>query len=283
MNSQNLVLLGIGLFLALIIAVTAVEQYLLNEHDPMEPEGLIWRSKIAFSRIKDLEAVLEVAESEAEDRVVRMLVRFLNGQDWAMSVRYLDPAELRDEVFTIERDLLSHYLPQENLIVVKRWIGLPLTVIGLASFDLSQVEKEWRAGKVRLKVKQDIPWFGVDLFSSPILLSETLAGCSRSEPSSVFLNTHVEDPYLPGFSRFEGMVSGGPIQGGYILEVTDAQSGELVRMIWIDRESFLVKKVVFFTNGMRSTSIRMQWVTLDQGLTTEEILALPRGVEVIRG
>jgi len=283
MNNQNLILLGIGVFVGLMVIVATVDQYLLNEHDPREPEGLLWRSKTAFSRIKDLEAVLEVVDTEAEDRIFRMLVRLLNRPDPVMSVRYLDPVGMRDELFSVNRDLLSHYLPQENLIVIKRWIGLPLAAVGLASFNLSQVEKDWRAGKVRLRVIQDISGFSADLFQTSIVPAETISGCLRYPLFSICLNSQEVDQFLPGFAGFEEGSLGGSIQGGYILEVTHARSGELLRMIWIDRESYLVRKIVFFANGKRATSLRVERITLDQGLTAEEILALPRGVEIIRG
>ncbi len=283
MNNQNLVLFGIGVFVGLMLVVATVDQYLLNEHDPREPEGLLWRSKTAFSRIKDLEIVLEVVDAEAEDRIFRMLVRLLNGPDPVMSVRYLDPVAMRDELFTVNRDLLSHYLPQENLIVIKRWIGLPLAAVGLASLNLSQVEKDWRAGKVRLRVIQDISGFSADLFQTSIVPSETISGCLLHPLSSICLDTQEEDQFLRGFAEFEEGSLGGSIQGGYILEVTHVRSGELLRMIWIDRESYLVRKIVFFANGKRATSLRVERITLDQGLTAEGILALPRGVEIIRG
>ncbi len=73
------------------------------------------------------------------------------------------------------------------------------------------------------------------------------------------------------------------IQGGFILEASDARTGELVRMVWIDPETFLVRKVVTFADGKRKTSIEVERLNLNQGLTPEEILALPRGVEVIHG
>jgi len=281
MNNQ-LVLLGIGLFLGLMVVVTTVDQYLLNEHDPREPGGLLWRSRTAFSRIEDLEVVLAISENQPEDRVIRMLVRLLNGPDPVMSVRYLDPATMRDELFTIDRDLLSHYLPQENLVVIKRWMGLPLTAVGLASLDISQLERDWRAGRVNLRVIQDISGFSTDLFPTAIVLSETISGCQQYPPVSICSDTE-EERFPSGFAGFgEGSLRAS-IQGGYILEVTHAQSGELLRMIWIDRESYLVRNVVFFANGKRTASLRVERVTLDQGLTEEAILALPRGVEIIRG
>ena len=281
MNSQ-LVLLGIGLFIGLMVVVTTVDQYLLNEHDPREPGGLLWRSRTAFSRIRDLEVVLAISENQPEDRVIRMLIRLLNRQEPVMSVRYLDPVTMRDELFTIEGDLLSHYLPQENLVVIKRWMGLPLTAVGLASLDISQLENDWRAGRIHLRVIQDISGFRMDLFPTAVVLPETISGCQQYPPFSLCSATE-EEPFLPGFAGFGEGSLGVSIQGGYILEVTHAQSGELLRMLWIDRDSYLVRNVVFFANGKRTASLRVERITLDQGLLEEEILALPRGVEIIRG
>jgi hypothetical protein len=211
-----------------------------------------------------------------------MLVRLLNGQEPVMSVRYLDPVTMRGELFTINGDLLSHYLPRENLVVIKRWIGLPLAAVGLASFDITQLERDWRAGRIHLRVIQDISGFSTDLFPTAVVLSETISGCQLLPPFSICSATE-EDPSLPGFAGFEEGSLGTSIQGGYILEVTHAQSGELLRMIWIDRESYLVRNVVFFANGKRTASLRVERITLDQGLIEEAILALPRGAEIIRG
>jgi len=73
-----------------------------------------------------------------------MLVRLVNTPPRALSVRYLDPPSLRDELFTVDNDLLTHYLPKEDLVVVKRWVGVPLAAIGLASLDLTQLERDWK-------------------------------------------------------------------------------------------------------------------------------------------
>jgi outer membrane lipoprotein-sorting protein len=54
-------------------------------------------------------------------------------------------------------------------------------------------------------------------------------------------------------------------------------------MIWIDRRSFLVQKVVFYANGERERTIRVDEVTLNQGLTADEVLALPENPEIVRG
>lgn len=282
MNSQNLILLGIGLFVSLIIGVAAVDQYMMSEHDPMRPDGLIWRVKTAFDRIKDLEAVIGIT-NEGESEPTRLLVRLVRGTEDALSVRYLDPKPMRDELFTVSRDLLSHYIPQENLIVVKRWAGLPLSEIGLASLSLKQLEADWKAGRVELKVIRGRAGFDLELFRSPIELAETISGRLVSQPFSICTETGGEALISRGIADIGGVVGGASIQGGFILEVSSPKTGELERMIWIDPETFLVRKVVVFSHGKRNTSIELERLSLNQGLTAEEILALPRGVEVIHG
>ncbi len=173
MNSQNLILLGIGIFVSLIVGVVAIDQYMMNEHDPMHPDGLIWRVQTAFTRVKDLEAVVSVTE-EGVPTPTRMLVRFVSGTEEALSVRYLSPDTVRDELFTVSRDLISHYIPREELIVVKRWAGFPLSALGLATLTLQGLDSDWKAGKIRLKVVRGGVGFDAGLFRSPLELAETI-------------------------------------------------------------------------------------------------------------
>ena len=313
MKSNTLILLGIGLFVGLILTITTVDEYLFVRHDPLEPDGLIWHVQAAFARIEDLEALLEVTDNGGEDRTLRLLVRFLNDPDTALSVRYLEPESLRDELFTVDRDLLRHYLPRENLLVSKRWIGLPLASDGLANFNLSQLEKDWKAGKIGLRVVQEISGFGTEFSRSSFFLSDLSAGCSLVGPDEDWLGMKTQGQFFiselsglddtisgmglgtlwgevpqisfcpTGSADLEGQLPGSSIRGGYILEVTGATSGELVQMIWIDRDTYHVQKVVFFSGGRRTASINVERLTLNQGLTREEILLLPRAEESIRG
>ena len=281
MNSQNLILLGIGIFVSLIVGVVAIDQYMMNEHDPMHPDGLIWRVQTAFTRVKDLEAVVSVTE-EGGPTPTRMLVRFVSGTEEALSVRYLSPDTVRDELFTVSRDLISHYIPREELIVVKRWAGFPLSALGLATLTLQGLDSDWKAGKIRLKVVRGGVGFDAGLFRSPLELAETISGRLERAPYSVFTGGGAAGLVNKSFALVDerGLSS---IQGGFILEASDARTGELVRMVWIDPETFLVRKVVTFADGKRKTSIEVERLNLNQGLTPEEILALPRGVEVIHG
>ena len=298
MNNQSLIIFAIGAFVALIVTVAAVDQYLLDEHPPTEVSGLIWRIENAFSRVRDLEAVLEITREHELDEPIRMVVRYLSGPIPALSVRYLRPDAVKDERFVIQNDQLSHYLPEENLIVIKRWVGVPLAAIGLAQLDLSGLRDDWTAGRVRIEIVQDAPGFTPDLFPSPVTVAASFAQPGTAD--SFFSSTFPADRYPIAFSFcaefeaedadptiWEGLTSLGipaVIGSSYILEVRDSRSDELVRMIWVDRETFLIRKIVVFEDGNRSTTLLVERIDLDQGLTEEEILTLPtRGVETIRG
>jgi hypothetical protein len=283
MSSQSFTLLAIGVFVSLLVAVAAIDQYLFDEHPPSEVDGLIWRVENAFSRIKDLEAVVEVAESEKSLEPVRMVVRLLNRPLPALSVRYLDPPALEGQVFTVENDLLSHYVPEENLIVVKRWVGLPLAAVGLASLDLAQLRADWSAGKLDLEILQNVPGFSTDSVPSPVTLSGTLTDLSQPLTMSFSPGLGELGRDGSGLTLATGPTVENVIQGEYILEVRDASNGDLTRMIWISRETYYVQKVVFFSEGRRDKTIELQRITVDQGLTEDDVLTLPRGLETLRG
>ena len=283
MNSQNLILIGIGIFLSLIVAVIAIDQYLLAEHDPMDPGGLLWRVRTAFDRVDDLEAVIEVIQRGEEDHTIRMRVWYVRAPVVTLRVLYLEPDNLRGEIFTINRDLLSHHIPRENLTVVRRWVGFPLASLGLASFDLAQLERDWTAGRVRLRVTQNIPKFDIALFPGTLRLAETFTDRSQLPHFSIATGSWKDDPFFVGLSGMGRDRVASAIPGGFILRVYAAETGLLSRMIWIDRETFLVKQVVFFVDGKRVTSIRASSIEINRGLNAEELLILPRGSEIIRG
>jgi len=299
MNNQNLIILAIGVFVAMIVTVAAIDQYLLDEHPPTEVSGLIWRIENAFSRIRDLEAVLEITKARDPNEPIRMVVRYLNGPIPALSVRYLRPDSIKDERFVVQNDQLSHYIPRENLVVIKRWVGVPLAAIGLGNLDLSSLKEDWAAGRVRIEVVQDLPGFTQDLFQASVALDASFsqaasgAGLFSSSLSAEgcpiscsFCSSSAEGSarYTTTGEQITTLGASGSIGGSYILEVRDARSDELLRMIWVERETFLIRKIVLFEGGQRSTTLYVERIDVDQGLTEEQVITLPsRGVETIRG
>jgi outer membrane lipoprotein-sorting protein len=311
MNNQSLILLAIGAFVALIVTVAAVDQYLLDEHPPTEVEGLIWRVENAFSRIQDLEATLQVTDESRPVENVRMKVRYVKGPHPVLSMRYVPPQDanedlfissVRDETFTIQNDQLFHYIPSEDIIVSKRWPGVPLVMVGLGLFDISGIHSDWIAGKTEIRILQDISDFSGVSFATSLAIFESFSdapaaldmfpneGGLRALPSYALTFSFYPDLQLNEPHQSDGLESslfsenGTSASGSYILEIRDAISKDLLRMIWINRETYLIQKVVTFKGGQRSATLMVQLITIDQGLSEADVIPpLQVGVENIRG
>ena len=285
MSNESFLLLAIGVFLSLIVGVAAIDQFLIEEHPPSEVSGLIWRVGNALSRVRDLEAVVEVTESLDSPTPIRMLVRFLNQPIPALSMRYLDPPHLQGQVFTVQNDQLWHYVPgtQSPLIVVKRWVGFPLAAVGLAGLDLTQIQQDWENGLLDVDIVQSLSGFTTDAIpDTPISVRISLTNDAPALADS--LCPQLSAPETVSFLSFAGeLEASNAIRGEYILEVRDTTTGDLARIVWIDRETFYVHKVVFFVDGERGKTIQLQRIDVDQGLTPADVLTLPPGVEIIRG
>lgn len=311
MNNQSMILLALGAFVALIVAVVAVTQSELDEHPITEVGGLIWNVGNEFDRIQDLEATLQVTDESKPGEYVRVMIKYVKAPTPVFSMRYVPPETLTENVFmssvgnetySIENDQLSHHIPSENIAVIKRWPGIPLVDIGLAFFKLSQVEEDWEGGVTEIRILQnpgfsEIPaatslslavesfsYIGSPLARSPGLEppgSETYALHFSLRPDSQvkdlvsgvgFTNSVVSGV---GFTKSVSEYTGGTLQSSHILEIRDAQTKDLQRMIWIDPETLLVQKIVTFRDGERSTTFVLQRVTIDQGITASDII-VPR-------
>lgn len=283
MNSQNLILLGIGIFVSLIVAAVALDQAFLAKNDPMDPGGLLARTEVAFDRVQDLEIVLNVVSAGEESNPLQMRIWYINGPDPAARILYLAPSQLKGQVYTVDRDLLSHYIPQQNMTIIKRWAGFPLTDLGLSSFDLRGIKEQWKQGKVTLRVSQNIPRFDMHIFPCDLLITETIAGSVQWRPFSIAIGETKTCRLLPSISGVSSDAALSPIPGGFILRVYNKATGQITKMISIDRETFLVRQVVIFANEKRTTTIYASQMILNQELNRDEILVLPRGTTIIRG
>lgn len=311
MNNQSLILLAVGTFVALIVTVAAVDQYFLDEHPPTEVEGLMWLVENSFNRIQDLEATLQVTNESQLAENVRMKLRYVKGPPPVLSIRYVPPQDananafaqtVSDETFTIENDQLFHYIPSEDVIVSKRWPGVPLAAIGLGIFDMSQMRNDWLAGKTEIQILQDVSGFTGLTYSLAITVGNSFSAAfvDASDLFSVqgldeFHATSLCFSFCPEFQEAGPQVSlgqtgdtsaytGGALGRSYILEVRNADTKDLQRMIWIDRDTYLIQKVVTFKNGQRNATLLIQLMTVDQGLTEDDVLPPPQaGVENIRG
>ena len=284
MSGQSLVLLAVGLFASLVVTVAAVDRYLLDEHPPSEIAGLLWRVENALGRAQDMEISLASTEYGDNPETVRMVVRVLVGPVPALSVHYTEPESMRDQIVTIENDLLSHYLPEADLLVVKRWTGVPLAAVGLAGLDVSRLRTQWQQGTVTVQILDTMASFDSGALATSFAFAGTLTSTSLDQGTSLSATpSPAFDPDLSGFASAPSISLSDPLYGSYIMEVRDAESGRLTRTLWVDRRTFLVQKVVFFEDDRRVRTLEIERLLLNQGLTADEILVLPRAASTIRG
>ena len=305
MNNQTLLLLTLGLFMGLIVTVAAVNQYLLDKHPPTEVDGLLWRIENALDRVRDLEATIQITQEAFPGDTLRIKVLYVKGPPPTLSMRYLRIQELgsaqsstaaRDEMITVEGDMLRHYLPTQRNPLSERWPGLPLAAIGLGVFQVSQIRADWAAGRTEIRIVQPIGGFSelplgslltwVQSFSQPpasVATSFAISVCAETASTfgraSLFLRVFEEEPtYGLGLASsldaqaIDALATSRP----YVLEVRDAQTNELIRMVWVDRETYLVQRVVTFKQGQRDATLLVQLIAIDQGLTSEEVLVHPQ-------
>jgi len=284
MSGQSLVLLAVGLFASLVVTVAAVDRYLLDEYPPSEIAGLLWHVENALGRAQDMEISLASTEYGGNAETVRMVVRVLVSPVPALSIHYTEPESMRDQIVTIQNDLLSHYLPEADLLVIKRWVGVPLAAVGLAGLDVSRLRAEWQRGLVTVQILDSTVGLASSALATSFAFAGTLTSTSLDQGTSLSATSSPAfDPDLSGFASPPSISLSDPLYGSYIVEVRDTESGQLTRTLWVDRRTFLVQKVVFFEDDRRVRTLEIERLLLNQGLTADEILVLPRAASTIRG
>lgn len=273
MNSQNVILIALGIFVSVLVGLTTYSDYIEREHDPMDPGGLVWRTTAALAGIHDLDTRFEITDNTSETAPIQLIVRYVAGIDPALYVQYVAPEAFDGEIFTVDGDLLSHYIPREDTLVVQRWSNLPVADVALVALDLRGLMTSQEQGRVNLRVLRDTS-SGIDeTFDLDVPVSEMISGTSAVPAFKVF-----GLPAIPsrGMAMMNDALSGIAVPGGYILEVTDRATGELSQMIWIDEQTFLITKILQFDQGILTTTIRLQRPVVNSGLTRDEILNIPR-------
>lgn len=303
MNSQSLILVASALFVSVIVATLAYDEFQQREHSPSEPEGLIWQVNAAFDRVRDLEIVFDIempadsyddgvasralgAASQALPSPLQVLLRYLNDGQPALSLRFPvgDQDLSNDELLVVDGGRLSHYLPEENTIITRYGLSrLSLAQIALSGFRLAQVDESCEAGSIHLTVEQDISGLPPNLFQPSLRLETTLSGEATSTQTLCFRDSRGTSPYDWSFVVIDEPMAQSPIQGGYVLKVSDAETDLLQAMIWVDRTDFTVRKIVYFVDGQRSYSLRVERMEVNPGFTRDDVVSLPRGAREIEG
>lgn len=282
MSGQGFVLVVVGLFTALVVAVAGVTQYLLDQNPTSDASGLLWRVQSALSGVQDLRVNVSSSEGGDVEAPVRMVVRALVGPLPLLSVEYTAPASVAGQIVTVENDLLSHYLPQEGVIVVRRWAGVPLAAVGLAGLDVSRLRADIRQGVVAARVVEDFAMLPAIESGMDFALSTTLAGTVLPSAPLISLDGDpVFSPTLPGLApRF---APGALIRPNFLLEVRDATTGALKQALWIDPATYFIRKVIYYEGDQIQRTLQVDGLVINQDLTADDVLIVPRGVPVLRG
>ncbi len=279
MNSQNVILIALGIFVSVLVGLTAYTDYIEQEHDPMDPGGLVWRTTAALAGIQDFDTRFEITDNTSDTAPIQLIVRYVAGLNPALYVQYAAPAPFSGEIFTVDGELLSHYIPREDTLVVQRWSDLPIAEAALIALDLRGLITLQEQGDVDLRVLRDTSSGINETFDLDIPVCATISGTSALPPLTMF-----GLPAAPacGIALMNDALSEIAIPGGYILEVTDGETGELSQMVWIDEQTFLITKILQFDQGMLTTTVRLQRPVVNSGLTREEILIIPRAGTTLR-
>lgn len=281
MGGKSVVLLAVGLFASLVVAVAGIHQYLLRQHPPSEASGLLWRVESALGGAQDLQIDLTAVDHTTGDTAVRMTVHVLVGPIPALSVHYTEPSTLAGEIVVVQNDLLSHYIPLTDTLVVRRWTGIPLAAVGLAGLDVSRLRTAVAQGTVTARVIEEI----ATLSSSGSAVDISLPSFPPA-PGERTIGTLVDPslaPLLPGLIPTLAPDTLSPTRDTYIIEVRDATSGKLTQVLWVDRGTYFIRKVLFYTDDRLTRSIEVERLLINQGLTPEDVLTLPRASVTVRG
>ncbi len=293
MQDQNWILIGVALFLSLMVTITTVEHLLQERHDPGTPDGLIWQIQRRLLPTKDVDAVLSIStagRAGAGSTHLRLHVQAIVTPQFALRIQYLDPPELRGQIFILHDNVLSHYHPLTNIVVTRELPEIATTAIEQIGLDLLRLQQKWQAGEIDLRVVRTRVMFAGFLVKSPIDLPTSLANFSSSVQQGNLSVSCVVMVDGRCFQHSLGITftatatsANKPIRKAYILEVKKAGTTELMNIIWVDHETFLIDRIAFFFAGQRTRTVVVEQITFNQNLTLNNILFLPYGIEIVHG
>lgn len=245
--------------------------------------------KEVHANLRDLQAtvtikqvIVGVKEKDVGQVRIGTLVR-----EKVLRLEYLQPAELRGQVFTLSGYQLSQYFPVNNLIVVQEITEghLLYPFLQLLNFDLEEIVSRLQEEGFSLALSQRI--------TAPQLLMEldldnTISGLAEG---------HQAEPLALGLSLARYGAESLPLGirvsqwelEDYLLEAVPAQEGLVSKeLIWIEPLGLIPRRVE--THRERKTDGRIREevtiyiiseVKVNQGLTEEELLALPKDAKII--
>ncbi|MFQ6116974.1 MAG: hypothetical protein ACE5LQ_01765 [Candidatus Bipolaricaulia bacterium] len=270
----------LSLLIVVLFAITVAAEIELQE--------FLHRLEEAYSSLQDLQATVAIKQSVGggkEKDVSRVQIGTLvKGK--VLRVEFLDPREMRGEVLTLKGYQFSQYLPVTNTIYVQeiteKHMFYPL--LEFLNFDLEEIvtrlQKEGFSLSVSQRIIPSAPTAELDLVNT---VSELAGG-------------HPASPLALGLSLAQGAerlllgirVSGWRL-GDYLLEAIPREEGPVSKeLIWIDPLSLIPRRVethyVRQVEGRARKEVTIYLISdvrINQGLTEEELLALPKDARIV--
>jgi len=270
----------ISLLIIVLFTIIAAAQIELQE--------FLQRLEGVYSGLQDLQATVAIKQAVGGGRekdVSRVQIGTLVKQK-VLRVEFLDPKEMRGEVLTLKGYQFSQYLPVTNTIYVQeiteKHMFYPL--LEFLNFDLeglvARLQKEGFSLSVSQRIVPSVPTAELDL-------ANTVSGLAAG---------HSASPLALGLSLAAGVqrlllgirVSGWKL-GDYLLEAIPKVEGPVSKeLIWIDPLSLIPRRVE--THYLRQaegkareevTIYLISDVRINQGLTEEELLAMPKDARIV--
>ena len=256
-----------------------------------EFQNFLQRLKEVYSSLQDLQATVTIKQlivGGKEKDVGQVRIGTLVKQR-VLRLEYLEPPEMRGQVYTLKGYILSQYTPVINTIIVQEITERHLLYpsLELLNFDLEGIVARLQEEGFSLTISQRI----TPLAPAPELnLTNTISGLAggySAQPLALDLSLARHGIEIEGLP-LDIRVSGWEL-GDYLLEAVPAQEGPVSReLIWIDPLDLIPRRVE--THRLRPldgktreevTIYLISDVKINQGLTEEELLALPKDAKII--
>lgn len=244
------------------------------------------RLKAVYAELEDLQAIVTILEITPEGREkewARVRIATLVKQK-ILRLEFLDPPEMRDQVYTFDGHILSQYIPVKKAIIVQEITEqhslYPL--LESLNLDLEEIVARLQQEGFSLALSQQITSLALQLeLDLGITVAELAAGRS---PSPSPLSLSLREP--AGAEDFPLALKVSAWQlGDYLLEASSLSSEEL---IWIDPVSLIPRRIEVRTREVEGKKKEGIWIylmseaQLNRGLTAIELLALPKDAQIIR-
>ncbi len=276
-----------------LVLLSLLAPLVLAQQQQPELQAFLQQLKAVYAELEDLQAIvtiLQITPEGKEREQARVRIATLVKQK-VLRLEFLDPAEMRGQVYTLDGHLLSQYIPVNKTIIVQEITEQHALYPFLESlnFDLEEIVARLQGEGFSLVLSQQI--------TSPALPLELDLGTTIAElaagrpPLPSLLSLSLREPAGAEDFPLALRVSAWRL-GDYLLEATSPQMQKGLssrELIWIDPADLVPRRVEVHllreAEGKikeETTIFLVREVQLNHGLTEEELLALPKDAQIIR-